>query len=90
MQVKRKGDDVLYHEIMHVSDPQFLLTHAQALANAILAGERSVLAIDRRFMPSAADLATETIPLPRWYRSPLARSQIDHLYGEIVLLDLKL
>ncbi len=91
MQVKRKGDDIDYHEIMYASDHAFLGRHAQALADTILTGDRSVLAIDRRFVPGNPAWESESIRLPRWYRSPTVPPQaIDHLYGEVALLDLKL
>jgi hypothetical protein len=91
MQVKRKGDDIDYHEVMYASDRRFLAEHAQALADTILAGAKSVLAIDSRFIPSAPAWESETLRLPRWYRSPsVPPEKIDHLYGEVALLDLKL
>lgn len=91
MQVKRKGEDVDYHEVMYASDRGFLLRSAEALAGTILPTDSAVLAIDRRFLPGAPDWPCETIRLPRWYRSPnVAPELIDHLYGEVALLDLKL
>ena len=91
MQVKRKGDDIDYHEVMYASDPAFLARFGQALADTILSGDKSVLAIDKRFLPEMPAWESETIKLPRWYRSPsVAPAKIDHLYGEVALLDLKL
>ena len=96
MQVKRKGDDIDYHEVMYASDQRFLAAHAQALADTILTGEKSVLAIDKRFVerflvPGAPAWESETLRLPRWYRSAsVPPAKIDHLYGEVALLDLKL
>lgn len=91
MQVKRKGDDIDYHEVMYASDAAFLAHFGQALANTILAEEKSVLAIDKRFLPEMPGWECETIRLPRWYRSAtVPPEKIDHLYGEVALLDLKL
>lgn len=91
LQVKKKGPDIAYHEIMHASDPGFLPSHAQALADALLGDGDAVLAIDRRFMPHASEGQPEPIPQPRLYRSPdVGPEGIDLLYNEIVLLDLKL
>jgi GNAT superfamily N-acetyltransferase len=91
MQVKRKGEDIDYHEVMYASDRGFLRRSAQAIANTILESDSAVFAIDRRFLPAGPDWESETIRLPRWYRSAnLAPGRIDHLYGEIPLLDLKL
>jgi len=91
MQVKRKGEDIDYHEVMYASDRSLLSEAAHDLADAILPSDTAVLAVDRRFLTRPLDGEMETIRLPRWYRSERVRpEQIDHLYGEIPLLDLKL
>jgi GNAT superfamily N-acetyltransferase len=91
MQVKRKGEDIDYHEVMYASDLRLLGECAPALADTILPSDTAVLAIDRRFLPSGPEWEVETIRLPRWYRSArVPPARIDHLYGEIPLLDLKL
>ncbi len=90
LQVKRKGDDVDYHEILHIGDAAFFAENAQGLADALLPPGRSVLAVDKRFLPAPMPWETEVLPLRRWYRSPLPPARIDHLYSEIPLLDLKL
>ena len=91
MQVKRKGEDIDYHEVMYASDHRLLAEQAQAIANSILASDTAVFAVDRRFLPERGNWECETIRLPRWYRSTtVAPACIDHLYGEIPLLDLKL
>lgn len=91
MQVKRKGEDIDYHEVMYASDLKVLARSAPAIANTILGSDSAVLAIDRRFLPVAPDWESETIRLPRWYRSArVPPERVDHLYGEVALLDLKL
>lgn len=91
MQVKRKGDDIDYHEVMYVSDGGFLLRHGQALADTLLPADKAVLAIDTRFVPGEPGWERESLRLPRWYRTAtLQPAEIDHLYGEVALLDLKL
>lgn len=91
MQVKRKGEDVDYHEVMYASDLRVLGQFAPAIANTILGSDSAVFAIDRRFLPTPPDWESEKIRLPRWYRSAhVAPDRIDHLYGEVALLDLKL
>jgi GNAT superfamily N-acetyltransferase len=90
MQVKRKGDDVSYHEVLYLSDAAFFAEHVQGLANGLLDHGNSVLAIDKRFLAGSMPWETETLGLPRWYRSHLGPAKIDHLYSEIPLLDLKL
>lgn len=91
MQVKRKGADIDYHEVMYASDGRLLAELAPAIADTILGSDSAVLAIDPRFLPAARDWERETLRLPRWYRSPrVLPGKIDHLYGEVALLDLKL
>ena len=91
MQVKRKGEDIDYHEVMYASDLHMLGRSTQAIANTVLGSDSAVFAIDRRFLADAPAGESETIRLPRWYRSAhVAPDRIDHLYSEIALLDLKL
>ncbi len=91
MQVKRKGDDIDYHEVMYASDPALLAGVCQALADTILPAGKAVLAVDKRFVPAGQAWESEGLRLPRWYRSAsVPPARIDHLYGEVALLDLKL
>lgn len=92
LQVKLKGADVAYHQLLYVDEPVVLVRHAAAIANALLPDGASVLAIDRRLVPGRPAGATlEPIPQPRLYKSRrLRRDQIDNLYNEVLLLDQKL
>ena len=91
LQVKRKGADIDYHELLYAGDRAFLAAHAQAIANTLLSSDRAVLAFDRRFAPESETFEREPMRLPRWFRSSdVSPGAIDHLYSEIVLLDLKL
>jgi GNAT superfamily N-acetyltransferase len=92
LSVKKKGPDLLYHEVMHASNLPLLDAHAKRLADALLVSDDQVLAIDRRFLPRIPEGAVvEPIRLARLYRSPdLPRKDIDHLYSEVVLLSLKM
>jgi GNAT superfamily N-acetyltransferase len=92
LSVKKKGDNLAYHDLMYASDLAFVAKHGQDLADHLLPANDAVLAIDRRFLPETPPTAwVERIPFPRLYRSlRLEPKQIDHLYSEIVLLDLKL
>lgn len=92
LSVKRKGADIAYHEVLHLGRPDVLARHAQAFANQVLASGASVLAVDQRFLDRCEVSAErEPISVPRYFRSPdLARRDVDFLYSEIPLLDLKL
>ncbi|MEX6506198.1 N-acetyltransferase family protein [Jiella sp. M17.18] len=92
-QRKLKGDSIAYHEILHAADPGFLSAHAQGIAEAIVSGERGVLAVDSRWISPGDDAgAIEAIPLPRWHRpaAGVGARDVDHLYSEVILLDQKL
>ncbi|WP_062012844.1 GNAT family N-acetyltransferase [Aureimonas sp. AU4] len=91
LHLKRKGEDVLHHDLLHCGDPAILANHAQALADLLVA--EGVLAVDRRFLPpGGAGGAAEPIALARWFRPAdgVEASDVDLLYNETLLLDLKL
>ena len=90
--VKKKGEDVTYFDALHLSDPGFFAAHAQAIADALLPPGKAVLAVDRRLLAGhKADGAVEPIPVARYYKSQrLAPAEVDNLYSELLLLDLKL
>jgi GNAT superfamily N-acetyltransferase len=92
LSVKQKGADVAYHEALHLGRPAVFAHHAAAFANAVLTPGSAVLAVDRRFLDGCEVVAeSEQISVPRYFRSPdLARREVDFLYSEIPLLDLKL
>lgn len=92
LSVKKKGADVAYHEALHLGRPDVFARHAAAFANAVLAPGAAVLAVDRRFLDGCEVVAeSEQISVPRYFRSPvMARREVDFLYSEIPLLDLKL
>jgi len=92
LSVKRKGADVAYHEVLHLGRPAVFARHAAAFANAVLTPGAAVLAVDRRFLDGCEVVAeSEPISVPRYFRSPvMARREVDFLYSEIPLLDLKL
>jgi hypothetical protein len=92
LQVKKKQQDIAYHQLLHVDQPSLLARHAEAIATAILPKQPAVLAIDRT---PASDCSRggeiEVIPQPRLFKSRrLRRHQIDNLYNEVLLLDQKL
>lgn len=90
--IKSKADDVLWYDLMHASDQEIFVHCAQALADCLLPDSPSVLAADGRFVNKApAGTASERLPVARYYVSQrVAPREIDHLYSELQLLDLKL
>ena len=93
LSIKRKGADVAFHEVLHLGRPALLARHAQAFADAVLAPGDSVLSVDSRLLDGLETAGAERVPIPvpRYFRSPdLARREVDFLYSEIPLLDLKL
>jgi hypothetical protein len=90
--VKKKGEDVTYFDALHLSDPGFFAAHAQAIADSLLPPGKAALAVDRRLLAGhGADGTVESIPVARYYKSQrLAPSEVDNLYSELLLLDLKL
>lgn len=90
--IKLKDADVLWYDLMHASDYELFVHCAQALADQLLPDTPAVLAIDGRFVKSAPPEATrEALPVARYYVSNrVAPNEIDHLYSELQLLDLKL
>lgn len=92
LQIKSKGADIAYHQLLHASAPEVLARHAQAVADALLPEQPAVLAIDWRLLPGGLEGAeTEPIPQPRLYTSRrLGPADLDNLYNEVLLLDQKL
>jgi RimJ/RimL family protein N-acetyltransferase len=92
MSVKQKGADITYHEVLHLGQPAIFARHAQEFADRVLAPGAAVLAVDQRFLNGCGAIAeSEQTNLPRYFRSSvMARREVDFLYSEIPLLDLKL
>jgi GNAT superfamily N-acetyltransferase len=91
LQNRKQGADISYHQALYVGNPDFLGRHGQAMANLLLHPGKSLFALDRRFVPHPPGWPHEPIPQARLYRSARLRpEQIDNLYSEIALLDLKL
>lgn len=90
--VKRKGNDVLHHEVLHVSDRPLFTRLVRDFANAVLPPGKAVLSLDSRFVTAAAR-PDGILPLdiPRYCRlCGVELHHIDFLYSEVVLLDLKI
>jgi hypothetical protein len=92
LQVKKKGEGIAYHQVLHCDDRQMLARHAQAIADGLLAHTAAVLAIDARLLPLRPEGGeVEPIAQPRLFKSrDLRPSDLDNLYNEVLLLDQKL
>jgi N-acetylglutamate synthase-like GNAT family acetyltransferase len=90
--VKRKKDDVLWFDLMYVSDRVLFTRNAQALASVLLTDEPSVLAADGRLVHEPSSEAEyEPLPVARYFVSQRVEPyELDNLYSELQLLDLKL
>ena len=90
--VKKKGQDVTYFDVLFTDDRTFLGQHGQSLANLLLPEQPAVLAADCRFVGGQAiGAGLEKLPVPRFYKTnTIEPENIDHLYTELQLLDLKL
>jgi len=90
--IKRKKNDVLWFDLMHASDPTLFTRSAQALANVLLPNEPSVLAADGRLVHQpTAEAECEALPVSRYFISQSVEPfELDNLYSELQLLDLKL
>jgi GNAT superfamily N-acetyltransferase len=91
--VKQKLDNETYFDVLHLSDPGFFTTKAQAIADCLLprAG-KAVLAADARLLMGHPEGgAVRPMPVPRFFKSSaLPAAKIDNMYSELQLLDLKL
>ena len=91
VQNRKQGEDVNTNQVLYMSDPEVVAAHGQAIADAVLEPEKSVFTVDHRFMPEPMPWETQRLRQPRLYAAPrLPPAAIDHLYNEVVLLDLKL
>ncbi len=90
--VKLKGDDIAHHEILHVGDRQLFARHVRTYANAVLPRDKAVLSLNSRFVaPGTRADRTAPLEISRYFRPhDLAAADIDFLYSEVLLLDLKL
>jgi hypothetical protein len=90
--VARKDGGVETWDVLHASDRRFLARHGAAIAAALLPDGPAALVADSRLVDGAAAGAeSEALATPRLYRSPrLAPHEIDNLYNELQLLELKL
>lgn len=92
LSIKRKSANITWFDVMHVSDYTHFSAFAQLLADALLDEGPFVLAADARFVVGKPESASrESLPVPRFYHSHrMEPSEVDNIYSELQLLDLKL
>ena len=92
LSIKQKHDAYVTHEVMYLGDRERFARHVRAITDSLLPPDRAVLSVDRRFLPGEVTPdATEAFAVPRFYvPGGMPPEAVDHLYSEIVLLDMKL
>ncbi|MEH6645167.1 GNAT family N-acetyltransferase [Sulfitobacter sp.] len=91
LSVKQKVDEYVTHEMLYVGQPDLLTRHVRAVADTLLPTEAAVFSGDSRLILDAHPDATEPIEVPRFYKGDsMLPSEIDHMYSEIALMDMKL
>jgi GNAT superfamily N-acetyltransferase len=90
--IKRKKNDILWFDLMYVSDRVLFTRNAQAVASALLPDEPSILAADGRLVHKpSSEIEYEPLPVARYFVSQRVEPyELDNLYSELQLLDLKL
>ncbi len=90
--VTSKGENVTWYDLMYASNLDLFAEHSQGLANALLPDASAKLSADSRFVPNPdSHGVAEDLPVSRYYISQRVEpNEIDHLYSELQLLDLKL
>jgi len=90
--VRNKSSPTLYYEVFYASDYEAFGDLGQQIADHLIPPGTGVLAVDARFYdrpPPGAEV--ESLKQARHYKSTrLAPHQIDLLYSEVPLLDLKI
>ncbi|MFK7836322.1 MAG: GNAT family N-acetyltransferase [Sulfitobacter sp.] len=89
---QKKHDEFVTHEIMHLGDQPLFAQHAKAIAAAVLPERDAILSLDRRFAASGIESdEVRDFATPRYCQPGLlAPSEIDMLYSECVLLNIKI
>lgn len=91
LSVKQKVDEYITHEVVYVGQPELLAAHGRVIADTLLPEVGGVFSLDSRLVNGATPDATEQIEVPRFYKgTSMLPAEIDHMYSEIVLMDMKL
>ena len=91
--IKEKGADIAYHEALYISERDIFAKHARVIADAMLPESGALMSVDKRLMDGLSVSPDEAEPLPvqRGFQSAgLEPREMDFLYSEIPLLNLKL
>lgn len=90
--IKKKGENVTWFDLMYVSDPELFAQCAQSLANLLLPEGAAVLAADGRFfrVPPQEGVAVPLTVARYFISESVEPFELDNLYSELQLLDLKL
>ena len=89
---QKKHDDYVTHEIMYLGNQPAFARHAADIAAAVLPAREAILSLDRRFAAEGIDPAeVHPFATPRYCQPGLlAPNEIDMLYSECVLLNIKI
>ncbi len=89
--IKRKAEHITWYDLMYATDYKHFSAHAPMIADALLPDIPSVLAADGRFVSDSTDATRAELPVPRYFKSERVEPyEVDHLYSELQLLDMKL
>lgn len=89
--IKRKAEHVTWYDLMYASDYAHFSSHAQRIADNLMPDSPSLLAADGRFVSNPAGATRDELPVARYFKSERVEPiEVDHLYSELQLLDLKL
>ncbi|APE44626.1 hypothetical protein BOO69_15320 [Sulfitobacter alexandrii] len=89
---QKKHDDYVTHEIMYLADQPLFARHAARIAASVLPAREAILSLDRRFAaPGITCDDVRPFATPRFCQKGLLHpSEIDMLYSECVLLNIKI
>ena len=89
---QKKHDEFVTHEIMYLGDQALFARHAAQIAATVLPETAAILSLDRRFAAEgiACDEVREFATARYCQPGLLAPSEIDMLYSECVLLNIKI
>ncbi|KEJ91094.1 GNAT family N-acetyltransferase [Sulfitobacter donghicola] len=91
LSVKQKVDEYVTHEVVYVGQSDLLAKHGQAIADTLLPETGAVFSVDSRLAHGATPNAVEPIEVSRFFKgASMLPAEIDHMYSEIVLMDMKL